>query len=81
MTKVVKTITRRTYHPAMVTGNLLVKSRPATRTPTPVSISTPAPSETEPVKDAEPCVTFAVFSPAPACLLHPLISGFKDGHI
>lgn len=54
MTKVVKTITRRTYHPATVADNV----RPATRTPTPVSVSTP-----EPVKDAEPFVTFAVFVP------------------
>ncbi|KAA8592963.1 hypothetical protein FQN60_018418 [Etheostoma spectabile] len=49
VTKVVKTITRRTYHP--VTDNLL-ESRPATRTPTPVSILPPSTLETEPVKDA-----------------------------
>lgn len=58
MTKVVKTITRCTYHPATVADNVSAKSRPATRTPTPVSVSTP-----EPVKDAEPFVTFAVFVP------------------
>eukprot|EP00064_Thunnus_orientalis_P007354 superscaffoldBa00000810_g7374 len=61
VTKVVKTITRRTYLPVMVTDNLMVESRPATRTPTPVHMLTPSPyetvPETEPVKNAEPCVT------------------------
>uniref|UniRef100_A0A671YME6 ARVCF delta catenin family member b n=1 Tax=Sparus aurata TaxID=8175 RepID=A0A671YME6_SPAAU len=57
VTKVVKTITRCTYHPVMVTDNLLVNSRPATRTPTPVSISTPTPPETEPVTKMVKTVT------------------------
>ncbi|TKS77957.1 Armadillo repeat protein deleted in velo-cardio-facial syndrome -like protein [Collichthys lucidus] len=56
VTKVVKTITRRTYHPVMVTDNLLVEPRPATRTPTPVSISTEL-SETEPVTKMVKTVT------------------------
>ncbi|XP_071338196.1 ARVCF delta catenin family member b isoform X1 [Trachinotus anak] len=57
VTKVVKTITRRTYHPVTVTDNLLVESRPATRTPTPVSMSTPTTSETEPVTKMVKTVT------------------------
>ncbi|XP_060893287.1 ARVCF delta catenin family member b isoform X3 [Labrus mixtus] len=57
VTKVVKTITRRTYHPVIVTDNLFVESRPATRTPTPVSISTPNLSEREPVTKMVKTVT------------------------
>ncbi|XP_047449021.1 ARVCF delta catenin family member b isoform X3 [Mugil cephalus] len=57
VTKVVKTVTRRTYHPLMVTDGLLVESRPATRTPTPVSISSPTPSETDPVTKMVKTVT------------------------
>lgn len=43
VTKVITTITRHTIHPEMLT-------EPATRSPTPVSLSTAAPSQTEPVK-------------------------------
>lgn len=68
VTKVVKTITHRTFYPVMVTDNLLVESRPATRTPTPVPIATPPLLETEPVKDAQPCVPFAVSPPLPSHL-------------
>ncbi|XP_054867204.1 ARVCF delta catenin family member b isoform X1 [Amphiprion ocellaris] len=57
VTKVVKTITRRTYLPLMVADNLSVESRPATRTPTPVSISTPTPSEIDPVTKMVKTVT------------------------
>ncbi|XP_044051861.1 ARVCF delta catenin family member b isoform X4 [Siniperca chuatsi] len=57
VTKVVKTITRRTYHPLMVTDNLLVESKPSTRTPTPVSISTPTLLESEPVTKTVKTVT------------------------
>lgn len=64
VTKVVKTITCRTYHPLLVSDNLLVESRPATRTPTPVTNSTPTLSETDPVKDAEP-VWFVLFLASP----------------
>ncbi|XP_029686201.1 ARVCF delta catenin family member b isoform X3 [Takifugu rubripes] len=53
VTKVVKTITRHTFHPVLVIDNLSVKSRPVTRTPTPVSI----PSETEPVTKTVKTVT------------------------
>uniref|UniRef100_A0A3P9AUM0 ARVCF delta catenin family member b n=1 Tax=Maylandia zebra TaxID=106582 RepID=A0A3P9AUM0_9CICH len=57
VTKVVKTITRRTYHPLLVSDNLLVESRPATRTPTPVTNSTPTLSETDPVTKMVKTVT------------------------
>lgn len=81
VTKVVKTITLRTYHPMMVTDNLLVEPRTATRTPTPVSVTTPTESETEPVKDADPCVILAVLSPPSTCLSDSLTSCFKEAHI
>lgn len=60
VTKVVKTITRHTFHPVMVIDNLSVKSRPVTRTPTPVS----TPPEAEPVKNHR--VWCVPLSPLPA---------------
>ncbi|XP_028269624.1 ARVCF delta catenin family member b isoform X1 [Parambassis ranga] len=58
VTKMVKTITRRTYHPIMVPDSLLVETRHATRTPTPVPISTtPTLSDTDPVTKTVKTVT------------------------
>uniref|UniRef100_A0A3Q2YKD2 ARVCF delta catenin family member b n=1 Tax=Hippocampus comes TaxID=109280 RepID=A0A3Q2YKD2_HIPCM len=57
VTKVVKTVSCFTYHPIPVTKSLVVESRPATRTPTPVSIFTNASYDTEPVTKMVKTVT------------------------
>ncbi|XP_055017574.1 ARVCF delta catenin family member b isoform X2 [Boleophthalmus pectinirostris] len=57
VTKVVKTITRRTYHPVILCEGLTVESRPVTRTPTPVSVCEAAPADTEPVTKMVKTVT------------------------
>ncbi|XP_037114304.1 ARVCF delta catenin family member b isoform X8 [Syngnathus acus] len=57
VTKVVKTVTLCTYHSVPVTESLVVESRPATRTPTPVSIFNSPPYDAEPVTKMVKTVT------------------------